>query len=296
VLTQRDVELELIVVDDGSTDHTSSRIGKLGDPRVRVVRHESSEGVARARNDGIGAARAPWVAFLDDDDAWAPTKLRRQLDALAAGGRFSYTGVVRIGEDLHVVGIQQAPAADTIRRVLQRQNIIDAPSSVVVSTSLLRELDGFDEQFSILADWELYLRLASAADPAVVAEPLIAYRLHDDNMHATRAAELLAELRQLAGKHPGLQVDQAWYWEWAARALRRSGHTARASWLMLRLALHSRNPAHFVRALVYSLGDRATRRISRRVRSSCHDVSAAPAWVEPLRDQWRSAQDRSEAL
>src|SRR3954470_18108452 len=83
VLAQEGVELELIVVDDGSAGEA---LRPVEDPRVRVLRSERSQGVARARHRGLRAAAPPWVAFLDDDDLWSPEHLRLTLAAAAAEG------------------------------------------------------------------------------------------------------------------------------------------------------------------------------------------------------------------
>src|SRR3954469_4879731 len=93
VLRQRAVDLEVIVVDEGSTDDTGAVIAGLRDPRIRIVRHDVPRGVSRARNRGAEEARGDWVAFVDDDDLWAPDKLARQVQAaLAAGRDWVYTG------------------------------------------------------------------------------------------------------------------------------------------------------------------------------------------------------------
>ena len=85
-LGQHDVEHEVIVVDDGSSDETPRRLEELGDPRLRILRHATRQGVSQARNTAIEAARGEWIAFLDDDDLWSPRKLRVQLDLGAATG------------------------------------------------------------------------------------------------------------------------------------------------------------------------------------------------------------------
>ena len=69
---QEGVAIEVIVVDDGSSDGTAAGLAALDDPRVLTVRHDRPRGVSAARNSGIRAARGTWLAFLDDDDLWAP--------------------------------------------------------------------------------------------------------------------------------------------------------------------------------------------------------------------------------
>ena len=81
VLWQRGVVVVVVVVDDGSTDDTAQTVAGLADPRVRLVRHDTAQGVSAARNRGITEAHGRWVAFLDDDDLWAPDKLACQLQA-----------------------------------------------------------------------------------------------------------------------------------------------------------------------------------------------------------------------
>src|SRR5512132_669045 len=87
VRAQRDVDLEVILVDDGSSDGTDVLVESVFHSAVRLLRHDRPLGVATARNVGIAAARAPWIALLDDDDLWSPDKLKRQMDALDASRR-----------------------------------------------------------------------------------------------------------------------------------------------------------------------------------------------------------------
>ena len=81
VLQQTHRDLELIIVDDGSSDGTAALVRGIEDPRVRYV-HQQNRGVSAARNRGIAEARAEWLAFLDSDDEWLPQKLERQFSAL----------------------------------------------------------------------------------------------------------------------------------------------------------------------------------------------------------------------
>src|SRR5918993_3753166 len=104
VLRQRDVDLEVIVVDEASTDDTARMLAAVGDPRVRSIRHQTPQGVSTARNHGAAEARGEWVAFTDDDDLWAPDKLARQLHAAQVAGRdWAYTGSVNIADDFRII-------------------------------------------------------------------------------------------------------------------------------------------------------------------------------------------------
>ena len=83
-MAQTFADYEVIIVDDGSTDHTQEVVAAQRDSRVRSLRHEASMGPCAARNTGIDNARGEYVAFLDDDDEWLPSKLAMQVAALDA--------------------------------------------------------------------------------------------------------------------------------------------------------------------------------------------------------------------
>src|SRR5215204_6521228 len=77
-------DLEILVVDDGSTVDIRPSLSKLDDPRIRILQHPSRRGASSARNTGIDAARGQYVAFLDSDDYWRDRKLERQLAFMGA--------------------------------------------------------------------------------------------------------------------------------------------------------------------------------------------------------------------
>ena len=115
-LAQQDVELEVVIVDDGSTDETPVQLAGAIDPRVRVVRRDRSGGMAVARNAGIEVAGGEWIAFLDDDDLWAPRKLRAQIDAArAVDAGFAYAGVIAVDEQGRALADLFLPTADGAR-------------------------------------------------------------------------------------------------------------------------------------------------------------------------------------
>jgi glycosyltransferase involved in cell wall biosynthesis len=256
-LGQQDVDLELIVVDDGSSDETPQRLAEVRDPRLRVLRSDRAEGVARARNRGLAAANAPWVAFLDDDDLWSPFKLRVQLDALdAAGADFAYAAAVFVDRDVTPLRADPAPDASTVAQALRATQAVGGPSTVIARTALLRELKGFDASLSVLADWDLWLRMSKVARAVACPEVLVAYTEHDDNMSAENGKRPFAELDVLATRH-GLtrEIDGISFTHWAAGHQRRTGRRFAAARVYLRGAAAYRSPALLARGLAVPLGE-----------------------------------------
>jgi glycosyltransferase involved in cell wall biosynthesis len=203
VLCQRDVDLEVIVVDEASTDDTQAMLAAIGDSRLRVLRHGSPQGVSTARNDGIEAARAEWVAFLDDDDLWAPEKLALQLHAAReTGAPWVYVGHVNINMSHQVTGGAPPLPPGLLVAQLPHHNVVPGGcSGVMVSKRALSLAGHFDPRLQPLADWDLWLRLSQAGAPACVSQPLVAYRLHGSQM-SLDAARVEAEFRMLSERNP----------------------------------------------------------------------------------------------
>jgi glycosyltransferase involved in cell wall biosynthesis len=180
VLTQEAVNLELIVVDDGSTDATADAVRRLNDERITLLRNEQPIRVAAARNMGAAAARGAWIAFLDDDDLWSPQKLARQLEAADTTNRnWVYAGVVEIDRSGVLIGGEPPPTPEALAETLTTKNVMPAGcSNVMVRADVFRSVGGFDEDLRHLADWALWLRLLHRGGPACVSLPLVAYRIH----------------------------------------------------------------------------------------------------------------------
>ena len=157
VLRQRDVDLEVIVVDEASTDDTTAMLGRLADSRVRTIRHETPRGVSTARNRGAREARGEWVAFIDDDDLWAPDKLARQLHAAQETGRdWAYVGSVNITDGLRIVYGLPPPSPEQVVLALPHYNAIPAGgSNVMVRRAALLQAGPFDIRLRNTEDWEM---------------------------------------------------------------------------------------------------------------------------------------------
>lgn len=194
VLRQTHEQLELIIVDDCSTDNTAQVLSAISDPRVQVIRHEHNKGAAAARNTGLAAARGELIAFQDSDDEWCVSMLERQVRRRAELGpeyQVSYCAKVVHGRDDHGnFGARYAayvPPAD--RKTVEGdvldevfQNAIASTQTIVVNKQLLQAVGGFDETLRVGVDWELTVRLARHTKFAFIEDPLVMTRLMDDSI------------------------------------------------------------------------------------------------------------------
>ncbi len=184
VLRQTFHDIELIIVDDGSLDKTPEVCRELVGPRVKYIR-QANAGVGAARNTGIGAASGGFICFLDDDDEWAPTKVERQLEEFRKGSSrlgLVYTAIELIDEAGNVVGLQRHEVPAEPYKSLFFYNFVDAPSSVMVRASVLRQVGKFFNDVFVPAiqgceDRDLWIRVAREYEIAAVPEPLVQYRL-----------------------------------------------------------------------------------------------------------------------
>lgn len=215
VLRQTHGNLELIIVDDCSTDDTIGLLDSIDDPRLRVIRHDRNRGAAAARNTGIAAARGDLIAFQDSDDEWCVSMLERQLRRRAELGpdyEVSYCAKVVHGrDDQGNFGARYAayvPSADRKRvegDVLDEvfQNAIASTQTIVVTKRLLDAVGGFDETLKVGVDWELTVRLARHTKFAFIEAPLVMTRLMDDSI-THRRLDSVHTVQVVMNKHRDL--------------------------------------------------------------------------------------------
>jgi glycosyltransferase involved in cell wall biosynthesis len=213
VLAQTVPQWELLVADDGSNAETLEYLsGLTRDERIRLMRLRRSGNAGTARNAGIAAARATWLAFLDSDDLWAPTKLERQLAELRANSEcgWSYTAFLMIDANGEPLSSERSrpwtPHGGMIFAQTVRTTASIRPSSVLARTELVRHIGAFDEAIDCSEDYDLMLRLAFRSPVCVVDEPLTSVRRHSSNPKRRAGAPHLARdysLRKLEAQVMG---------------------------------------------------------------------------------------------
>lgn len=208
-LAQTFPDLEVIVLDDGSTDSTAERIREITDARIRYFRQENTGKPGVVRNRAIAQARGEYVAFLDSDDAWLPGRLARQLaEAEAhpeAGLIYSFTREMdRAGRPGAVFGPNFDGSGSQFERLLFLNFI--PTSTVLVPRRVLEDVGTFDEspEFRTNQDYELWLRIAARYPIRLVPEVLAFYRVHEGGISADRVTQLdrlEASLERIFARH-----------------------------------------------------------------------------------------------
>jgi glycosyltransferase involved in cell wall biosynthesis len=268
VLGQSFRDFELIVVDDGSSDHTVELMRGYDDPRIVFLPPERNLGDAGARMRGIARARGQWLAFQDSDDEWLPERLRLQMDyaatldpefALVGGTLLRYVGgpVERITWPL-----AEASAA---RGEVDRQRFVAGfcayLQSLIVRRAVYEELGGFDTRLKARSDFEFCMRLSRRYRIAAVLDA-VALSYETPEGISLRADYRFSDIGHVLDKHadvlaqdPKAHAHYHYQYARAAFELGKNG-LGRASSLKA-LRLDPARPYHWALALAGAFGGRA---------------------------------------
>jgi len=247
-LAQSYSEVEVLVVDDGSTDNSAEIARRFP---VRYIRQEN-RGLSEARNAGIRESKGSYLVFLDADDRLKPRAIETGLDALALRPDCALT----VGDHVFIAPDSSYLADSTKERhlhshyeALLRSNFIEMISSVLFRRSIFDEVGGFDATLRVAEDYELYLRIARGwpicCHPVIVAE----YRMHGTNtsrdselMLTTTLQVLKSQARYLDNEpgrliafHQGVRSWRKQYGRQLASELARSYSTLRTNHLLRKL-------------------------------------------------------------
>lgn len=191
VLAQTFADWELIIIDDCISGDAHSAIEGFKDARIRCQRNLLCHGAATARNSGIDLARGKFIAFLDDDDTWHPTKLEKQLAKFRNGPPalgLVYCGLRWVSETGDVLRIWRPKARGDVFRDLLISNVVGTPSSVIIKREVILSAGAFDPEIIQAEDYEAWIRWAKVCEFDYVEEPLVNYMAHSSNITLKRTA------------------------------------------------------------------------------------------------------------
>lgn len=214
MLAQTFEDFELIIVDDGSTDHTVNVLKSYRDPRLRIIPLPVNTGVVGARNTALKAARGVYIAMLDHDDLSSPTRLAKQVEHLdnnpdtvmvATAGRIFQGGLLR------EFNFPKRMTPTLIKWMLHILNPFSF-STVMLRRSALLTLSSFtDQDFECAEDFHLYHQVLKVGNIARIDEPLGIYRLHTSNMTSNRERFVISQAAKvLADANVKRLGDGAW--------------------------------------------------------------------------------------
>lgn len=188
-ITQTYTNIEIIVIDEASEDDTAAYLKNIDEPRLKVITHSTPQGGNIARNKGLEASSGTYVAFLDDDDVWAGTKLEKQHEAFK---RDSEVGIVTcsslvVYQDLQIErymnrGNNYLYSNEEAFSKMLTENFIGGASFPLIKRECLTEVNGFRPEVVSAQETDLYLRiLANGHKVYAVEDVLILYRVHSMN-------------------------------------------------------------------------------------------------------------------
>ena len=225
VLAQTLADLQVIVVDDGSTDDSREVLAAITDPRLTVVA-QANQGAHAALNAGIDRATAPMIAILNSDDAYAPDRLARCLAALTPAVSLVGSWIEIVNGAGTTVGVKHGyrdcepwllahpersfRAGSDLRRALLAEHYLATTSNFVFRRADWVAVGGF-RPLRYAHDWDFALRLAAFGPPHLVEAPLLRYRVHERNTIREDRAAMVFEICWCLAVHLPQHVTAPWF-------------------------------------------------------------------------------------
>lgn len=252
-LAQTISDLEIIVINDGSTDSTPAILESYGS-RIKVI-HQDNGGVASARNAGIEAASGNWVALLDHDDLWDSTKLQKQLDFVQEHPQYAMIyakanqSLYENGNSIFKKQIGSFPESPcSIQESLYFGNFIPA-LTVMVRREVFCQIGSFDVNLQPSDDWDMWLRISRVYPIGFLPEVVAKFRLHDSSFHRCNLPAMARTVPKVLSKNmpyspqgmPWNKVYITHYCYFASQSVNVGNNRHALAYLVKAISLHQLN-------------------------------------------------------
>ena len=208
VLDQTYRNLEVIVVDDGSTDNTKEVL-KRYEEEIKYI-YQQNRGVSSARNRGIAISRGEFIAFLDADDIWLPEKLEVQLNLMEGEGSIGLVGCGRYGMDYSgntmegLLGKNYSNHVEFLNQLLIGNIFRGGSTGAFVKKECFEKVGLFDESMRFGEDWDMWIRIAKLYKVRFVDKPMVKVRQHDSPKGYRNLKTMESNIRRLIKKNEDL--------------------------------------------------------------------------------------------
>ncbi len=263
VLDQDYPSFDVIAVDDNSTDRTLAILNSISDPRLSVVTNPGKGGPCTTRNFGVAQSNSPWIAFQDSDDLWLPGKLSRQMAVIGASETVAVYCAMVVKNDTNPDSpvLSRYPGPEITHRKGDILPSLIYSSFISTQTAIVRRdvfdaVQGFDEDFPALVDWELMLRVAQKGNVAFIDEDLVIQRLSGNSITRAPIKRLTAQ-KMILEKHSDLLASypgaKSFHHARVAGALRQNGDFSGAAEQAMMAWRSGKNPKHLAVSMFNSL-------------------------------------------
>ena len=209
VLNQTYKDIEIVVVNNGSTDNSMDVLTKYS-KKIRLINQENL-GQSGARKSGLEMATGNFIAFLDADDKWDTEKIEKQILLFTSKVELVYCGINLFSENAQTVIATEIPTfkgscSDAFIEYPGVSIVLSGESTSIFTQSLLEKVGGFDPELNSAAGWDFFRRCSKFSEFDFVPEPLVNYRLHSSNM-SNSSKNTIADIRRAYKK---LFADDFW--------------------------------------------------------------------------------------
>lgn len=181
ILNQTWNNIEIIIIDDASTDNTAQYVTELitNNKYVKFISNDKAIGGSRSRNLGINIATGYYIGFLDDDDTWHPQKAYKQISLLTTSKKYSATtcNFKIIYHNFPINRIKKIPQSSDSQDIL-KSNYLGGASMCLTYKHLLLQVNGFDESLLSCQDWDIWVKLQNLGKIGIINEVLVDYYFH----------------------------------------------------------------------------------------------------------------------